>query len=204
MASLLEKPGRAVTNHPRKYEWIMTQAAGSGAPRDCKTRITPHIKTSHFERKPMLFRPLVILAALAMAASYFLGWMPAPLRGSAVPHDWLTEPLMKDAANAPIEVLIFAASFALAALLAVLGLMGVAPRWLAFLVGIIPVGLMGRLALAMRDGATDIGLPIPSNSTLMEAVELIAKMLEPGAWMYLGGAAVLLLLALIDPGKRRA
>ena len=150
----------------------------------------------------MRFSPLVTLAAVAMAASWFLPWLGGPFGQTLVPHDAIYDSLIEAPGDLPIELLAFVASFALAGLLAVLALFGMAPRALAWIVALIPVGLVARIVLGLRDGARDMGLPVPAADTVGEALNYAKDFLELGAWMYLGGAAVLLLLALVDPGKR--
>lgn len=151
----------------------------------------------------MRFTPLVTLAALAMAASWFLPWIAGPFGQSLVPHDAIYEGLREDPAGLPLELLVFVASFAVAALLALLALFNSAPRGLAWLAALIPAGLVVRIAIGLRDSVEDIGLPMPALDTVAEAMDYAKEFFDLGAWMYLGGAGVLLILAIIDPGVRR-
>ncbi len=149
----------------------------------------------------MLFHPLVTLAALAMAASWFMPWVDFVIGPSLAPHDVLFEALKADPTSMPLEVLLFAASFAVAAVLALFSLMGAASRTLAWIAVLIPVGLGLRLALEFRSDALSLGLPLPPAETVADGIANLWDFLQFGAYFYVGGALTLLVLAVIDPGK---
>ncbi len=155
----------------------------------------------------MLFRPIALLCAAAILASFFLPWFTTPFGESLVPWDAIqsvdADRLQEAMRNAPPAALVFLASFALAAIFLLLALLGRETKALAFLTGAAPVGLVAWALLSASDRVDLTGLPIRSadlTDTLVQAAEVFG----PGAWAWIGGAALLLLLGLIDPGRRKA
>lgn len=156
-------------------------------------------------------RALAILAAAAMVFSLFLSWLnPAQTGGlSFVPWDLVknldpdAETLQRFATEAPPALLAFLASFALAALFLVLAILGLPSRLLALLAGGTAAGLVGYGVMQARDGAVNLGLPIPGGNDLQAMAEQAANLMGMGAWAWGTGAVVLLLAALIGFGARR-
>lgn len=152
----------------------------------------------------MQARPLVMLCAALLLGSIFLPWLSGPLGNDMVPWDAVSQ-LNGDQINQvlselPPEGLAFVASFAFAALIFLLGLMGSAPRLLVLITGALPVGLVGwALFQATRAGQSS---PIPvTGDDISQILQQLAEVLGPGAWMWLGGGAVLLLLSLFAPSR---
>jgi hypothetical protein len=154
----------------------------------------------------MLSRHIALLCSAAILASLFLPWLATPVGDNLVPWDAL--PGFDRAAvadylgNAPVEVIVFLASFLLAAFFLVLSLVGLERRSLALLTGAAPVGFAGWTVFQNREGLNLTGLEL----TMEEATRLFAQaseVLGPGGWAWIGGAAVLLLLGVFDPGKPR-
>lgn len=154
----------------------------------------------------MLFRPLALLCAIAILAGLFLPWVTTPVGANLAPWDALPafdraaiESYLTDASN---EVRLFLVSFVLAAFFALLALVGQERRWLAFLTGLSIVGLAGTLIWRTREA---LGILEPQ-WTMEEANRLFAlasDVLGPGGWAWIGGGAVMLLLAIFDPGRSK-
>lgn len=154
----------------------------------------------------MLTRQIALLCAIAILASLFLPWIVTPIGSNIVPWDAL--PVFDRASvetyltDAPPEKLAFLASFALAALFVVASIFGQEKRSLAFLTGIGPLVLAGmaiwrereRLGFAQMEGTMD-----DVNAMIAEA----SAVLGTGGWAWIGGAALLFLLALFDPGRQK-
>lgn len=155
----------------------------------------------------MLSRSLALLCAAAMLASLFMPWMTTPLGENLVPVKALQDldgrQVEQLLGNAPPEVWVFVGSFALAALFLLLGVMGAASRALAILTGAAPVGLVAWAMLSATQKARASGLPF-SGDDLSELFQQAVRFLGFGAWAWIGGATVLLLLGLFDPGRRKA
>lgn len=155
----------------------------------------------------MSARPLVLIAAAAMVGSFFLPWLASPLGADLVPWDavkGMDNAQIKDMlTNLPPEGMAFFGSFALAALLVLLGLMGASPRPIVFLAGALPVGLVAWAIYSAMDQGNAMGLPVSGND-LMQVAQEISRMLGVGAWAWVGGGALLFLMGLFGSGGRRA
>ena len=154
----------------------------------------------------MSSRFLAFLAAAAMVASLFLSWTAVALGQSLIPWEW-AQSLGQDQArlmleNAPPEVLVFLASFALAAVFLLMTLIGRESKFLALLTGAGPVGLVAWGIWSTSSQINFGSVPV-SSSDLGDLFAQATDLLGPGAWAWIGGAAVLLLLGLMDPGRRR-
>ncbi|MFZ1469647.1 MAG: hypothetical protein WAT09_11825 [Paracoccaceae bacterium] len=155
-------------------------------------------------------RALAILSAIAMVVSLFLSWLNPRMFGmDLVPWTYLkqadlsVESLRKLAESSPPEALVFVATFVLAALFAVLAILGLASRVLALLTGGGAVGLMAYGAFQLQAQIKAGGLPLPGANDLMQAVQKAPEFLGPGAFAWAAGAVVLLLTGLIGFGERR-
>lgn len=145
------------------------------------------------------------LCAALIIASLFLPWLPDPFGGQVVPFRILKEiepsQISQRLADLPPEGLAFVASFALAALMLLFGIMGATPRLLAVVTGGFPVLLTGWAAVkgyqtaaaASLDGSKpDIGLLLRE----------LGQIFQAGAWLWLAAATALLFLGLIDRSPR--
>ena len=152
-------------------------------------------------------RALAILAAIAMVVGLFLPWMNPETSGlRLVPWDMLkdidltAEAAQKFATESPPELLAFLATFALAALFALLALVGAPSRLLAFLAGGGAVGIVGYGWLKMKDQIAALGIPLDLTGDPMALVQSAPEVLGMGAFAWAGGALILLLAALIGFG----
>lgn len=153
----------------------------------------------------MLFRLLALLCAAAMLASPFLAWFSPPLGESLVPWTMVramtADQIQTLARNATPAVIAFLASFLLAAVFVLLALIGRESRTMAFLTGLAPVGLVAWALIVASGRVYFSHLPI-SAEKLPEGLVGTTEVLGPGAWAWIGGAVLLLLLGLFDPGRR--
>jgi hypothetical protein len=153
----------------------------------------------------MSARPLPMLSAAAMLASLFLPWLAGPLGKETVPWNALKSldgtQLGDIASNLPPEGMAFVASFVLAAILLLLGLMGSTPRLISLITGAIPVGLVAWGLYSVSQQGSAAGLPI-SGGSLSDMLQEMSNLLGPGAWAWLGGGTMLLALGLFSPGRR--
>jgi len=154
----------------------------------------------------MTARPLTMLCAALMLGSIFLPWFNGPLGEGTVPWDLLQQldraQIEQMLSDLPPESLAFLGSFVLAAILVLLGLMGSAPRLLALLTGGIVVGLVGWAAFNATRAAGNSSLPLPGGDDIWQVLQNLSQLLGIGAWAWLGGGLVLLLLGLFSPGRR--
>lgn len=104
--------------------------------------------------------------------------------------------------SAPPQVLVFLASFVLAAFFLFLALFGREKRLIALLTGAGPVGLA---AWAVWKERAQLNLT-EIEGTMEDVNRLVAQaseVLGPGGWAWIGGAALLFLLGLFDPGRAK-
>ena len=155
----------------------------------------------------MSSRLLAFLCAAAMIASLFLSWTASGLGESLIPWQLIQsqsqDQIRALLENAPPEVLVFLASFALAAVFLLLTLIGRESKFLALLTGAGPVGLVAWGIWSASSQIDFAGIPV-SSGDLGDLMAQATKLLGPGAWAWIGGAAILLLLGLLDPGRRRS
>lgn len=153
----------------------------------------------------MTARPLVLISAAAMVGSFFLPWLAGPLGSSSTPWDTFKtlEPsqIQDLLTNLPPEGMAFFASFVLAALLVLLGIMGFAPRLITFVTGAIPMGFLGWGYYELTKSGSFMGTPL-SSTDLSDLVRQLTEFLGIGAWAWLGGGAMLLLLGLFGSSRR--
>jgi len=146
-------------------------------------------------------RLIVILAGAAMGASAFLNWMSMPFAGGFTPWDALRPVLGPDA---PLEVWIFAGTFALGALAALVAVLGQASRLITLLAGLAPFAAafwnqtqanntLGLVGMNLWDFRQDMGNAV---GQMMEIVDI-------GFFAYWGGAVLLIIAGLSAGGGRR-
>lgn len=154
----------------------------------------------------MLSRQFALLCSIAILGSLFLPWVITPIGSNLVPWDALP-PFDRAAVEAYVraatpETLVFLGSFLLAALFFLLTLFGAERRWLAFLTGAGPVGLAGLAIWRERErlGLAEVTLSMEEfNLRLAQASEVLG----PGGWTWIGGALLLFLLGIFDPGRAK-
>lgn len=153
----------------------------------------------------MKTRFLVLLCAAAMLGSLFLPWFSAPFGEDVIPFQAIRQlnsnQIERMLNNMPPEAMAFVASFALAALLLVVGLMGSTPRLLAILTGALPVGLVGWTVISSSNRASSAGINLPRGD-VVEILQRASEFIGIGAWAWIGGGVVMLVLGLFDPGRR--
>jgi hypothetical protein len=152
----------------------------------------------------MALRNLVLVLAGAIFASLFMPWINAPIGGSLVPWDILTQIDPDDLKNAPPVLLAFIVSFALAALLVVLCLTNSENKFVAFVTGALPFGLLAFVVFQASEELTGLGLPQPQTDDLGQLGEQLLQVFSFGAFTYFGCALILLLISLFDPGRKDA
>ncbi len=154
----------------------------------------------------MAFKPLVLLLAAAMLVSLFLPWLATALGNTLVPWDIIRQ-IKPDQAldilkQSPPEIWAFTASFALAALLVVTCILGIETKLLALLTGAVPLALFGYGIYRGQSAAARIGLPQFRLDDWQSMLNQITRTFGPGLYAWLGGAAVLAVVSLLDPGRR--
>ena len=147
-------------------------------------------------------RMIVILAGAAMAASAFLNWMSMPFAGGFTPWDALRPVLGPDA---PTEVLIFAATFALGGLAALIALLGRPSRLLTLLAGLAPFGSLIWNQMQAQDALGQVGLSLWDFSDgIATALNQMTEFVDIGFYAYWGGAVLLIIAGLsLGGGGRR-
>ncbi len=150
-------------------------------------------------------RAVIFLAGAAMAASYLLTWVEPPFAGQEFsPSSMIGEDLQAIVTDGTWQARVFVAGFALAALAALLALLGRASGLLALLAGLSPVVLIVHFYTRAEELQADLGLPFTVDfQDLGQAWDLVGDFVRAGLWMYVGGAAVLLLAGLSTFTGRR-
>lgn len=152
----------------------------------------------------MSARPLALIAAAAMAGSFFLPWLTGPLGDGSIPWNMfksLDANQIKDLlSNLPPEGMVFFASFALAALLVLFSLMGFAPKLITLVTGAIPMGFLGWGYYQATQTGAFMGTPITATD-VQQIFQELSGILGIGAWAWLGGGAVLLLAGLFGSSR---
>lgn len=150
-------------------------------------------------------RALAILSALAMIAGLFLPWLRV---GDFTPWD-LIRHLEPDAqaaqdfvTSAPIGVVLFLGSFALAGLFALLAIIGLPYRLLALAAGGLALGITGYSLWRLRDSGANIGLPLPRDFSTTDLLRIGHDVMDLGAWAWGGGAVMLFLCGLVGFSRR--
>jgi len=154
----------------------------------------------------MLSRQIALLCSVAILASLFLPWIITPLGTNHAPWNALpafgSEEMEEYVRNASPQVLVFLASFILAAFFLFLALFGREKRFIALVTGAVPVGFA---AWAIWQARAQLNLT-EIEGTMEDANRLFAQaseVLGPGGWAWIGGAALLFLLGLFDPGRAK-
>ncbi|MBY4891524.1 hypothetical protein KUL25_01950 [Rhodobacteraceae bacterium N5(2021)] len=143
-------------------------------------------------------RLLILLAGVAMAGSYVVTWVEPPFAGQEIsPSVLIGDDLQSLVTEGSWQARVFLAGFALAAVSALLAVLGRTPSFFALLAGISPVVLGVHYYLRAEDVRADFGLPFSVNfQDLGQVYDLLGDFIRAGLWMYLGGAVVLLLAGL--------
>ncbi|MCE6958317.1 hypothetical protein LAZ40_04505 [Cereibacter sphaeroides] len=159
----------------------------------------------------MFLRPFAALLAAAIALSFFLPWIYLPFGGPLVPSELMRNVTDDMVREMPPVIVLFLFSFVLAGGLALSSLWGWCPKVAVFLTGALPLGLV---TYAVLGGLRGLGLdpemirrsniPAPSGEELHQIYLLLKEILGMGLVLYVGGALLLVLVALVVPGKPAA
>ena len=145
-------------------------------------------------------RLIVILAGAAMAASAFLNWVSIPFAGGFTPWDALRPVLGPDA---PVEVLIYAGTFALGGLAAVIALLGRPSRLITLIAGLAPFASLIWNQMQANDALGQVGLNLWDFSDgIGNALNRMTEFVDIGFYAYWGGAVLLVIAGLSGGGRR--
>lgn len=161
----------------------------------------------------MISRPIAILCAAAILLSLFVPWLKVPYGQAFVPIDALWALSERGPAirldRVPFKVWLIIAmiifSFLNAAVFLVAAIAGKENKTTAILGGVLPWALVlwaiveAAMTSSHRPGLPSLGQDL---SSMMESG--VGDMIGPGLALYFGGAAVLLLLGIFDPGRKKA
>jgi len=149
-------------------------------------------------------RAIIILAGAAMAASWAMTWLEAPFAGPEIsPMALVERGTITLSAEAAWTTWVFVGGFALAALAALLALLGRGAGIFALLAGLSPVVVVGAALIRADDLLADLGLPFEVNlRDVAQSWELVQDFIRPGFWAYAGGAVLLLVAGLASRASR--
>lgn len=99
----------------------------------------------------------------------------------------------------PPLALAFLGSFLLGLLTTLIALLGWAPRLLALPTAMLPLGTLIYAWFSGRSTVESLGVTLPTGP-FGEAMSQLAPLAGWGFWLWLAGAALLLMTALLDPG----
>jgi hypothetical protein len=148
-------------------------------------------------------RAIIILAGAAMAVSFFMTWVEVPFAGPDIsPASALGDGLI-DPGSGRWQTMAFLGGFALAALAVVLAVTGrPGAGLLGLAAGVTPFAILIDAYLRADDLRRDLNLPFPIEIRDLNDIATVADdFLRLGVWMYLGGAALLIVAALAS-GRR--
>ena len=140
-------------------------------------------------------RLFIFLAGVAMAGSYFVTWLEPPFAGPEIsPSAMIGDGLQDMISEGPWQAWVFLGGFALAGLSALTALLGRGSGLFSFLAGLSPVVLFIHFHTRADELRSDLGLPFTVDfQDIGQAYELLSDFIRAGLYMYLGGAAILLL-----------
>jgi len=136
---------------------------------------------------------LAALFAAALIGSFFLPVIVVPLLFEITPLATMQEVGLDGLAEMELAGQLFFASFPLAALVLLASLLRSSPAALALIAGAVPIGVAIWAALNINDELAKLGLPVRAKD--------FTDFFGGGAWLYIGAATGLVLLALFDRGK---
>ncbi|MBW6507735.1 MAG: hypothetical protein K0B00_13460 [Rhodobacteraceae bacterium] len=136
---------------------------------------------------------LAALFAATLIGSFFLPVISLPLLAKITPVGMLQDLGFDGLREMAFVVQLFFASFPLAALVLVLALLRLCPGLLALASGAVPIGVVIYAAFNLNDELRALGLPL--------TVSDFSDFLGAGAYLYIGGAVGLVVLAVTDRGQ---
>jgi len=149
-------------------------------------------------------RAIIVLAGVAMAASFVMTWVEVPFAGPDIsPASALSDGLI-DPAGGRWQTLAFVGGFLLAAIAAVMAILGRrGGAIIGLLAGITPFAILGDAVWRFEEVRRDLNLPFPVEiENLSDFASFADDFLRLGVWLYLGGAALLVVAALSRIGGR--
>ncbi len=149
----------------------------------------------------MRFSSLVVLFSAAIFGSFFLPWLRSPLGDTPTPYEMFQRVPFDNLTDLPLMLLVFFGSFALAGFCGIIALFGLGSRLLALLGGALPLGLAGYAVLSASQQLRDAGFPVPDIEDWNTFQTFAEEFFRIGLFAYLGGAVLLLIIAVIDPGR---
>ncbi|MCF2872156.1 hypothetical protein L0664_13855 [Octadecabacter sp. G9-8] len=135
------------------------------------------------------------VVAAIMAASFFVPWFV--FFGNEVGPTMLFGDNGPPLGDLPWQGFAFLASFAVAALAAVVALMRGKAGILMLAAGVIPFALIAQQVMGARDQMQDYGLPIPEGGNPAEAFDMVRDFVAMGVPMYFISAALLVVIGLL-------
>ncbi len=150
-------------------------------------------------------RAIIILAGLAMAASWGLTWIEPPFAGQHLsPMTMLAQGVFTLSPDAPWQVWVFLGGFVAAGLAALMALTGRGGAVLAMVAGASPLVVLGDAVIRADGLRRDLGLPVRVDfGDLAQSWALLEDFIRPGFWAYAGGAGLLLIAGLTRVLTRR-
>lgn len=157
---------------------------------------------SRHEKQEIPMRLITILAGAALAASAFLNWMSAPFAGGFTPWDALGPVLGPEA---PLEVWIFAGTFALGALAALVALLGRGSQLITLLAGLAPFAAAIWNQFQVNDTLGVVGMNLwDFRDGMAGAMGQMMELVDIGFYAYWVSALVLIVAGLSGGRGRRA
>ena len=143
--------------------------------------------------RPLSQPALAALFAAALLGSFFLPVVSVPLLAQITPLHVLQDIGFDGLREMEPVVQLFYASFPLAALVLVLALLRTCPGLFALIAGAVPIGVGIYAVFNLNDELRKLGLPFTAAD--------FSDFLGGGAYLYIGAAAALVVLALTDRGR---
>ena len=139
-------------------------------------------------------RAIIVLAGLAMAASWALTWLEPPFAGPEVsPMALMRDGVLALSSEAPWQSWVFVGGFVAAALAVLAAVAGRAAGIFALLAGLSPLVVLGDAVIRAEEMRRDLGLPVAVDfGDLARSWDLLQDFVRAGVWAYSGGALLLL------------
>jgi len=138
---------------------------------------------------------LAIVVAGVMAGSFFLPWLE--VFGQQIGPQIILDGDIIPLADLPWRGWLFLASFALAALGAVLVVVRRPAGVVLVVAGGIPFGLIAERVLGVQGQMQDLGLPLPQTADASQAIDFMRDFMAIGLPVYTVSAALLVVIGLM-------
>jgi hypothetical protein len=150
--------------------------------------------------QPRLF--LLIISG-ALAGSFFLPWLNGGLAEFRTPKAIFDAMPKDDLTAIPPVIMVFLGTFALAALVAGMALLGFASRILTLFAGVIPICLFAYAWAEFDAQRQAMGIPELSLDQWEQIWEALQQAFSTGFFVYAGASVLLLLTGLFGSFGRR-